>query len=147
MALQPHLLLELFANSNPTHKPLSAEQTNLEVKPLPDFSLTDLNVGVAPPLRRSTGDCLSFCGPCSDLHSDERCWRYANSSPLGSFAEKVDLPSAIENLDVSPTDSRDLKDPATQQVTPLNQGIVALGVGVQVSSPDDGRELTDSLGV
>jgi len=33
-----------------TRKQLSAEQTDLEVKPLPDFSLADLSVGGAPRL-------------------------------------------------------------------------------------------------
>jgi|TARA_B000000565_G_scaffold6560_1_gene5248 hypothetical protein len=33
-----------------TRKQLSAEQTDLEVKPPPDFSLADLSVGAAPRL-------------------------------------------------------------------------------------------------
>ena len=33
-----------------TRKQLSAEKTDLEVKPLPDFSLADLSVGAAPRL-------------------------------------------------------------------------------------------------
>ena len=58
------------------------------------------------------------------LKESKRCWRYANSPPLGSFAEEGNLASVIERLDVSPTDSRDLRDPATQQVTPLNQDVI-----------------------
>ena len=75
-----------------------------------------------PPGTRE--DELFIRAAAKSLKEAKRCWRYANSSPLGSFAEKVDLPSSIENLDASPTDSRDLRDPATQQVTPLNQGII-----------------------
>ena len=58
------------------------------------------------------------------LKEAKRCWRYANSASLGSFAEEVNLASVIECLDVFPTDNRDLRDPATQQVTPLNQGVI-----------------------
>ena len=50
------------------------------------------------------------------LKESKRCWRYANSPPLRSFAEEVNLASVIECLDVSPTDSRDLRDPASEQV-------------------------------
>ena len=75
-----------------------------------------------PPGTRE--DELFIRAAAKSLKEVERCWRYANSSPLGSFAKKVDLSSAIENLDVFPTDSRDLRDPATQQVTPLNQGVI-----------------------
>ena len=74
-----------------------------------------------PLTARTREDELFIRATAKSLKEVERCWRYANSSPLGSFAEKVDLPSAIENLDVSPTDSRDLRDPATQKVTPLNK--------------------------
>ena len=58
------------------------------------------------------------------LKESKRCWRYANSPPLRSFAEEVNLASVIECLGVFPTDRRDLRDPATQQVTPLNQGVI-----------------------
>ena len=54
----------------------------------------------------------------------ERCRRYADSASLRPFAEEVNLASVIERLDVFPTDRRDLRDPATQQVTPLNQGVI-----------------------
>ena len=91
-----------------------------------------------PPGTRE--DELFIRAAAKSLKEVERCWRYANSASLGSFAEEVNLASAIENLDVFPTDSRDLRDPATQQVTPLNQGVVAWGVGVLVSVPNDGRE-------
>ena len=67
-----------------------------------------------PPGTRE--DELFIRAAAKSLKEAKRCWRYANSSPLGSFAEKVDLPSSIENLDVSPTDSRDLRDPASEQV-------------------------------
>jgi hypothetical protein len=74
------------------------------------------------------------------LKESKRCWRYANSASLGSFAEEVNLASVIESLDVFPTDNRDLRDPASQQVRPFDQGVVALGVAVQVSGPGDGCE-------
>ena len=74
------------------------------------------------------------------LKKVERCRRYADSASLRPFAEEVNLASIIECLDVFPTDNRDLRDPATQQVTPLNQGVVALGVAVEVSGSGDGRK-------
>ena len=58
------------------------------------------------------------------LKKVERCRRYADSASLRPFAEEVNLASVIERLDVFPTDRRDLRDPATQQVTPLNQGVI-----------------------
>ena len=73
------------------------------------------------------------------LEESNRCRRYANSPPLRSFSKEVNLASVIKSLDVFPTDNRDLGDPATQQVTPLNQGVVALGVAIEMSSPGDGR--------
>ena len=106
---------------------------------VPQLVWVDVEPGGASPLPANISNCLACEMPsppgtredelfiraaAKSLKEVERCWRYANSSPLGSFAEKVDLPSAIENLDVSPTDSRDLRDPATHQVTPLNQGVI-----------------------
>ena len=58
------------------------------------------------------------------LKKVERCRRYADSASLRPFAEEVNLASVIECLDVFPTDRRDLRDHATQQVTPLNQGVI-----------------------
>ena len=58
------------------------------------------------------------------LEESNRCRRYANSPPLRSFSKEVNLASVIKSLDVFPTDNRDLGDPATQQVTPLNQGVI-----------------------
>jgi hypothetical protein len=42
------------------------------------------------------------------LKESKRCWRYAKSPPLRSFAEEVNLASVIECLDVFPTDNSDL---------------------------------------
>ena len=64
------------------------------------------------------------------LKESKRCWRYANSPPLRSFADEVNLASVIESLDVSPTDNSDLKDPASEQVHTFDQHVVALSVGV-----------------
>jgi hypothetical protein len=72
------------------------------------------------------------------LKESKRCWRYANSASLGSFAEEVNLASVIECLDVSPTDNRNLRDPASEQVRTFDEGVVTLGIGVQVSGPGDG---------
>ena len=54
----------------------------------------------------------------------ERVTGHSNSPCFASFAEEVNLASVIECLDVFPTDSRNLGDPATQKVTPLNQGVI-----------------------
>ena len=64
------------------------------------------------------------------LKESKRCWRYANSPPLRSFADEVNLASVIESLDVSPTDNSDLRDPASEQVRTFDQHVVALSVGV-----------------
>ena len=50
------------------------------------------------------------------LKKVERCRRYADSASLRPFAEEVNLASVIECLDVFPTDNRDLRDPASEQV-------------------------------
>ena len=64
------------------------------------------------------------------LKESKRCWRYANSPPLRSFADEVNLASVIESLDVSPTDNSDLRDPASEQVRTFDQHVVALSVVV-----------------
>ena len=60
----------------------------------------------------------------------KRCWRYANSASLGSFAEQMNLATVIECLDVFPTDNRDLRDPASEQVRTFDEHVVPLGFGV-----------------
>ena len=107
--------------------------------PLP----ADISDGLArempiPPGTRE--DELFIRAAAKSLKEAKRCWRYADSASFGSFAEQVDLASVIKSLDVFPTENRNLGDPATQQVTPLNQDVVALGVGVQVSGPGDGSK-------
>ena len=74
------------------------------------------------------------------LKEAKRCWRYANSASLGAFADEVNLASVIESLDVSPTDNCDLGDPATEQIRTLDENVIALSFGVQMSSPGDGCE-------
>ena len=54
----------------------------------------------------------------------ERVTGHSNSPCFGSFSKEVDLTAIGEDFDVLPTDRRDLGDPATQQVTPLNQGVI-----------------------
>jgi len=54
----------------------------------------------------------------------ERVTGHSNSPCFASFAKQVDLTAIGENFDVLPTDRRDLRDSATQQVTPLNQGVI-----------------------
>ena len=44
----------------------------------------------------------------------ERVTGHSNSPCFASFAKQVDLTAIGENFDVLPTDSRDLRDPATQ---------------------------------
>ena len=120
---------------------------------LPQLVWVDMEPGGSSPFTANISNCLAREMPsppgtredelfiraaAKSLKEVERCWRYANSSPLGSFAEKVDLPSAIENLDVSPTDSRDLRDPASEQVRTFEQGVIALSVAIKVSCSGDG---------
>ena len=54
----------------------------------------------------------------------ERVTGHSNSPCFASFDKQVDLTAIGENFDVLPTDRRDLGDLATQQVTPLNQGVI-----------------------
>ena len=44
----------------------------------------------------------------------ERVTGHSNSPRLASFAKEVDLTAIGKNLDVLPTDSRDLRDPASK---------------------------------
>ena len=74
------------------------------------------------------------------LKKAERCRRYADSASLRPFAEEVNLASVIECLDVLPTDNRDLRDSATQEIRALDQDVVALGVAVEMSGLGDGRK-------
>ena len=97
--------------------------------PLP----ADISDGLAcempiPPGTRE--DEIFRIAAAQSLKESKRCWRYANSPPLRSFADKVNLASVIESLDVSPTDNSDLRDPASEQVRTFDQHVVALSVGV-----------------
>ena len=122
---------------------------------VPQLVWVDVEPGGSSPLPANISNCLACEMPSPPgtredeifriaaaqlLEESNRGWRYANSASLGSFAEEVDLASVIKSLDVFPTDNRDLRDSATQQITPLNEDVVALGVGVQMSGPGDGRE-------
>ena len=89
-----------------------------------------------PPGTRE--DELFIRAAAKSLKEAKRCWRYANSASLGSFAEEVNLASVIECLDVFPTDNRDLRDPASEQIRTLDEGVIALSVGIKVSGPGDG---------
>ena len=46
----------------------------------------------------------------------ERVTGHSNSPCFGSFSKEVNLPAIGEKLDVLPTDNRDLRDPASEQV-------------------------------
>ena len=72
-----------------------------------------------PPGTRE--DELFIRAAAKSLKEAKRCWRYANSASLGSFAEEVNLASVIECLDVFPTDNRDLGDSATQEKRALKE--------------------------
>ena len=83
----------------------------------------------SPPGTRE--DELFIRAAAKSLKEAKRCWRYANSASLGSFAEKVNLACVIESLDVFPTDNRDLKDPASEQVRTFDEHVVALSVAIK----------------
>ena len=112
---------------------------------VPQLVWVDMEPGGSSPLPANISNCLAREMPsppgtredelfiraaAKSLKEAKRCWRYANSSPLGSFAEKVNLASVIQSLDVFPTDNRDLRDPASEQVRTFDQHVVALSVGV-----------------
>ena len=93
---------------------------------LPDGLVREMPI---PPGTRE--DELFIRAAAKSLKEAKRCWRYANSASLGSFAEKVNLPSSIENLDVFPTDSRDLRAPAAEQIRTLDKDVIALSVAIK----------------
>lgn len=90
----------------------------------------------SPPGTRE--DELFIRAAAKSLKEVERCWRYANSASLGSFAKEVNLASVIESFDVSPTDNRDLRDPASEQVRTLDKDVIALSVAIKLSCSGDG---------
>ena len=81
-----------------------------------------------PPGTRE--DELFIRAAAKSLKEAKRCWRYANSPPLRSFADELNLASVIESLDVSPTDNSDLRDPASEQVRTFDEHVVPLGFGI-----------------
>ena len=112
---------------------------------VPQLVWVNVESGGASPLPANISNCLACEMPippgtredeifriaaAQSLKESKRCWRYANSPPLRSFADEVNLASVIESLDVSPTDNSDLRDPASEQVRTFDQHVVALSVGV-----------------
>ena len=92
---------------------------------VPQLVWVDVEPGGSAPLAANISNCLTCEMPippgtredeifriaaAQSLKEAKRCWRYANSASLGSFAEEVNLASVIESFDVSPTDNRDLRD-------------------------------------
>ena len=112
---------------------------------VPQLVWVDVEPGGSSPLPANISNCLACEMPsppgtredeifriaaAQSLKESKRCWRYANSPPLRSFADEMNLASVIESLDVSPTDNSDLRDPASEQVRTFDQHVVALSVGV-----------------
>ena len=76
----------------------------------------------------------------------ERVTGHSNSPCFGSFSKEVNLTAIGENFDVLPSDNRDLRNSATQEVRALDQDVIALGVAVEVSGSGDGcKEQVDLL--
>ena len=76
----------------------------------------------------------------------ERVTGHSNSPCFGSFSKEVNLTAIGENFDVLPSDNRDLRNSATQEVRALDQDVIALGVAVEVSGSGDGcKEQADLL--
>ena len=76
----------------------------------------------------------------------ERVAGHSNSPCFGSFSKEVNLTAIGENFDVLPSDNRDLRNSATQEVRALDQDVIALGVAVEVSGSGDGcKEQADLL--
>ena len=70
----------------------------------------------------------------------ERVTGHSNSPCFGSFSKEVNLTAIGENFDVLPSDNRDLRNSATQEIRALNEDVIALGVAVEVSGSGDGRK-------
>ena len=120
---------------------------------VPQLVWVDMEPGGSSPLPANISNCLAREMPsppgtredelfiraaAKSLKEAKRCWRYANSASLGSFSKEVNLASVFECLDFFPTDNRDLRDPASEQVRTFDQHVVPLGLGVQVNGPSDG---------
>ena len=76
----------------------------------------------------------------------ERVTGHSNSPCFGSFSKEVNLTAIGENFDVLPSDNRDLRNSATQEVCALDQDVIALGVAVEMNSSGDGcKEQADLL--
>ena len=76
----------------------------------------------------------------------ERVTGHSNNPCFGSFSKEVNLTAIGENFDVLPSDNRDLRNSATQEVRALDQDVIALGVAAEVSGSGDGcKEQADLL--
>ena len=68
----------------------------------------------------------------------ERVTGHSNRPCFGSFSKQVNLAAIGENFDVLPTDSRDLRNSAAQEVRPSDECVITFGIVVEMNSSGDG---------
>ena len=64
----------------------------------------------------------------------ERVTGHSNSPCFGSFSKEVNLTAIGENFDVLPSDNRDLRNSATQEIRTLDKDVITLGVAIEMNS-------------
>ena len=64
----------------------------------------------------------------------ERVTGHSNSPCFGSFSKEVNLTAIGENFDVPPSDNRNLRNSATQEIRTPNKGVITNGVAIVMNS-------------
>ena len=75
----------------------------------------------------------------------ERVTGHSNSPCFGSFSKEVNLTAIGENFDVLPSDNRDLRNSATQEIRTPDKGVITNGVAVVMNSLGDRRHQQPEL--
>ena len=64
----------------------------------------------------------------------ERVTGHSNSPCFGSFSKQVNLTAIGENFDVPPSDNRNLRNSATQEIRTPDKGVITNGVAIVMNS-------------
>ena len=69
----------------------------------------------------------------------ERVTGHSNSPCFGSFAKEGNLTAIGENFDVPPSDNRNLRNSATQEIRTPDKGVITNSVAIEMSSSGNRR--------
>ena len=69
----------------------------------------------------------------------ERVTGHSNSPCFGSFSKEVNLTAIGENFDVPPSDNRNLRNSATQEIRTPDKGVITNSIAIEMSSPGNRR--------